>query len=114
MVDFVEMNKKPSTTDRSIRVHLPLNLPSKLTPKITFKTSSDNHSIDTSQQHSPLAAYQHALIKTHVRCCEILDPLSSLDMMIYGNASVLINLDNQHQTKRYLEWGPNNDIVPPL
>jgi hypothetical protein len=87
MVDFVEMNKKPTTTDRSIRVHLPLTLPSKLTTKTTFKISSHNQSIESSEQHSPLAAYQHALIKTHVRCCEILDPLSSLDMTIYGNAS---------------------------
>ncbi len=95
MVDFVEMNKKPATIDRSMRVHSPLNLPSKLAAKTNVRNSSNQESsIELVQHQSLVAAYRHALITTQVRCSEILDPLSSLQITINGNASALTYLEN--------------------
>jgi len=55
-------------------------------------------------------ALQHALIKTQVQCCEILDPLTSLEFAIDGNTSSLIYSENLAKTARYSNWPTKDNI----
>lgn len=86
MVDSIEMNKMQARMNNKKWVRLPLSLTTKLAIKNRAESIIDQSSIDSYLQCNPVEKYQQALLKTQVRCSEILDPLTCFEFSINGNA----------------------------